>query len=407
MNKNKRKERTSTVNRKFLKDLESLSEEFNKAKFMRKLKDDDERSIAKVIRKLDKKFRKLTKKYGNEITSKYGLGSIYKKKQATYFVSASGKRLYGGDGSKKRPYRTVNKALERAKELNLKHLTVSIGSGVYSENLEITRSTSLIGRKHVILKGSIENSNHYLHIKNIHIRDALNRGIRQNGGTLKLEYCSIMRTSKGIAIELSNGTLALLKNFFLNQNQGKALFLTDENTKVEVQYALISQNFVDPEELEQSYTNNSPIGAVEVANGAKLLMEHSLLNDNETRGGVVVRDNGLAHLRFCTISGTNKANVISFQNSTIEIHNFISQKAEGYGLEVDNAYLTASAGLVRENVVGICFRSLPADYNAADCIAGDVLFIDNATRIQGSLPISGPSPPEEPDCPKVSWDAGA
>ncbi len=424
---------------KSLTGLTSLSKELKNPKFLGQVKDRAriKKTSDQIYNKLNKSFRILQSKYSNILSAKPRLqfeirSRRPRKRIQRYYVSANASA--GGDGSQEQPFSTITQALEHAAEYGDLAIYLNISSGEYVENLEITRRTNLIG-DNVTLRGSIENSNQHLTMSNIHIRDATGYGIRQTGGSLVLEYCSVMGTTNvafdletGTAIHLSNGTEASLNNFFLIENQGRALLLKGEGTIAEVRNVWIGSNTLDLQAIEQRYNNELRIGTVEVAGGAKLLMEHFILTDNFI-GGIVIMNNSSAHLRFCVLDNTTGhqasqyvtwlgLNLVSFQNSVVEIRNFISQGAEAQGLHVDGAYLTAKYGDVRDCLLGLWHNNSPEDYDWSHCI--DVQYTNNEYDIEGDpsaelavpdthMPLPGeeieptPEPPPPPPCKKVSW----
>ncbi|MHA1265767.1 MAG: DUF1565 domain-containing protein [Candidatus Helarchaeota archaeon] len=414
--------------RQSLTGLVSLSKEFRNPKVLTQEKDPKriKKSFKQIATKFTRDFDDLRKKYSSTLPTRPRSELRIEQKRprmeiAVYYVSASAPE--GGNGSQDQPFRTITQALERAAQAGQKQIFVYIADGVYNENLEITRYTQLIGDS-VVLKGSI-NSDQHLTLKGIHIREPMTYGIRQTGGTLILENSSVIGTSnvEGAAIQLSNGAEALLTNFILIQNQGRALLLTGEGTKAEVRHAGIVQNTFQPQLIAQIASNDARIGVVEVADGAKLLMEHFVLVDNDFIG-ILAQNHGMAHLRFCLITGTNDfeelniigINIHSFQNATIEMHHFITEKTDA-GLYVRNAYLTAMDGIVRENRLGFYYEELPDDYDWETCVKDQCSFQDNEMPTYSiefevptaPLPIPGEPIPEpvEPDdssCPRVKWD---
>ena len=329
----------------------------------------------------------------------------------TCYVSANAS--LGGDGSEANPFRTILEALEEGQTTNVAAISVIILEGTYSNDLNITRATTLTGRNHPNLKCSIRNLSGYdLTIKSLTISEAQGRAIFQSGGRLIIEDVYIGRTKivdgdpeSGRAIEMvcnDRTAFASFKNVGLSYNEGHALLLSGDFTKAVVLNVQVEHNSVDPTAFESSQETEQIqlIGAVEVANGAKLMMENFTISENACCG-VLVRDGGRAHLRNGTVNGTKKyqnrfgTNLEVLNGGKLELNNFISSNAEYCGLELKNAYLKMLEGTIRDNLIGIAFLSIPLNgINSScthsglrkECLGGDsVQYINNQTVIGSGL----------------------
>ena len=332
-------------------------------------------------------------------------------RSATYYVSADATE--GGDGSEANPFKNIQQALDHG---FTDSITIHVGGGTYPENLSITRNTTILGMffGHTIIEGSITNPGFDLSIKTIHIREAQGRAIIQNGGTLSLEYVFITRTrniegdaTSGRALEVTNGANVTLAYVDLSHNDGQALLVLGENTKVKALLLMGEGNHVNPELISDDYYEQ--VGTIEVADGGKLFVEVFDFRENECIT-VLIRDGGLAHLRNGRVVGTkivnNKwgDNFNTKSNGKLQLHDFESTTAERCGLYLDNGYLKLVDGEVKENLIGIHVGALPEDYDFLACCDQSVLYSDNQVRLDAlimPLPSLDPLPP----CPDlVPWE---
>jgi hypothetical protein len=344
----------------------------------------------------------------------------------TYYVSAGADD--GGNGTREHPFRTIGQALDNAENFKAMEVQIYLSDGTYPGDLLITRSTNITGEgEDTDIRGRISNSNFKLTLKRLKISYATNRAIHQVGGTLDMEECSIFNTrlvegdlGSGRAIDLSGGAKAVLRDVTLNSNEGQALLLSGEGTKVTGSNIQVRHNRVNPEAHSQATADNvsSLIGAIEVAEGAKLLLEDFFVDDNESQG-ILVHNFGLAHLRRGTISHTKTPsgdNLAMFRGARVEVHNLILNNAASCGIRVFCSYLKVYKVEFIENSIAIAFQSPPeSSYNLMDCLYEypDNIIMENNGLNFDSTELPVPYAIEDPDdadsyegpyCPGVPWE---
>ena len=337
-----------------------------------------------------------------------------------------------GDGSEATPFKTIQKALQQAEARGAGHLTINLGRGHYSENLVITRNTTLIGEAkfNTTVTGCITCHDRNLIIKSITIQNAPNYGIHQTGGTLTLEKVRITNTQRDPtdesterAIVVSDGAQATFTDVKLDANQGQALFLTGNETKVKAQQLNVRENHFHPRAFERrSEIGLAHLGSIEVTDHAKLLLHKYYISQNYFFS-VLIRDQGQAYLVDGAVIHTRSfnnhggINLAAIRFGILQAFHFISETADMCGLYFNDGYLNLSQGLVLRNTIGCCALSSPPDWpidNLGSCIRDSVQFIDNQVNLDSpTLPIphididpdTGTLDTSVPPCPKeVTWD---
>jgi hypothetical protein len=342
------------------------------------------------------------------------------------------------NGSPEHPFRTIRQALDMASEKQALKVQLFISPGIYPENLQITRSTKIEGHgSESIIQGSIQNTSFDLTLINIKISYAVDRAIRQEGGRLYLLNCSIFHTKRlegqpasGRAIELSGGAVAEIQKVFIAYNEGQAILLKDPDTLVTGREVTVRHNRVHPEAYEQAVANNETrqVGAIEVLNAAKLLLENFTVEHNDY-AGVLVHDGGQAHLRQGRIGYTFRfkesssgryhggVNLGLFRGATAEFHHSVTRNAESAGVIIKNSYLTSSHMEIRNNPIGVSCVPVPeSGYDFYECCT-DILMEGNLINFDGvalSVPdlsdtidedgASDQNNSEDAHCPPVPWE---
>jgi hypothetical protein len=280
----------------------------------------------------------------------------------------------------------------------------------------------------IFLNGFIKNENgKCLTIKNVTLVPN-KKGISQIGGSLTFVNVIIKRDTKiyqddnyrslNACISVSKGAVLKAKYFKIEYNSLPVIVIDGANTK-----AVLSGIIIRGAKLSQTLNsnNNKPtcVGALEVRNAATLLIENSLIENNEYIG-VCVKDNSRMHLRNSSILNTKEVidingnkhfghNLVVASNSIVELHGFQCSYSENHGILVNNAYLTAERGNINYNQIGISFIDIPTDanYNPDNCIHQNVMIEGNESRIGTDIVPIPDSPQPQPDtslCKTVPWE---
>ncbi len=136
-------------------------------------------------------------------------------------------------------------------------------------------------------------------------------------------------------------------------------------------------------------------------------MELSHIRNNEGFD-LSVQDGGRVHFRYGSVSGTRarligKTSFAGFNGDaddggTVQFTEFRITRADVVGIRIDNAFVTASSGIVSEHVIGVVLHSLPPGQgvsNVIDCLSDRVAFARNDMNLQtAGLPV-----PCGIDCP--------
>ena len=347
----------------------------------------------------------------------------------TYFVAADAGD--GGDGTEEDPFGSIARAFEHAEALSAMKVRVMLAFGDYEEDIVITRSTDLIGDGNIPkIRGTIDGAGHGLMLENLEIREAQDTGVRQEGGTLEMTNCRVVRThrsaddrSSGRGVVLSGGATAVIAGCAFRSNEGQALLVTGEGTKATCSDLYATYNQAHPAAAEYAAENNdvSGTGCIEVSNGAKLQMEEFDLSGNECFG-VLVRDGSSAHLRSGRIDGTKDSgnyggfNLVVLRECRIELRHFITSNAD-CGLHMFHSTLRVVDIELIGNSIGISFQEPPEGYDMAACLyafENNIWMQDNAINFDGTaltvpdagdIAGDGESGEEaEPWCPEVPWE---
>lgn len=366
-------------------------------------------------------------------------------KPATFFVNQSA--ATGGNGTALEPFQKIADALKTAQRNN-QAVTININAGIYRENLVITGNTTLHGMteiatsgqksKNAILLGSIQNNNPVtLKIENLQIVNAaapgavvinnilaktiLNNvtisratryGIYQRGGTLRIDTATILFTSAGIVpvtgktnkeetvcygtgIFMKN-TVASLVNVKLQRNV-QGLVADGSNTIVDIKNLLAENHTLDMKEYFFCTANNPANGmaAIEVRNGAILRVQGIKILDNEVRGlsvhnggrfigadVIILRTKSVLCANSQKMGGINIA--VSKKGAWLDITRFEIGYADLCGLQLINAKARLADGNVHHNIIGICIRQPPPDFNFED-LTINVIFKDNERKIDADI----------------------
>lgn len=327
-------------------------------------------------------------------------------------------------------FKTIKEALENFDNKSSNEIKLIIHEGVYDCNINLKNSLSIIGDKEkkakIILNCLIKNENgKRLTLKDVTILIKKSIGISQLGGLLTIVNVTfktddeVFRDNKSLpvnsCINVSKGAILKANHLQMLINSIPSIIIDGPQTK-----AVLSNLTIDRAKLIQipsSNHNTTLIGALEVRNAATLLIENSLIENNENIG-VCVKDNSKMHLRDSAIINTKVVtditgnnffgdNLIVASGSIVELHRFSCNGAEGAGILVSNAYLTAENGNVNNNGIGIGFLDNPSDanYNPFNCVYENVVFSGNETRLgTGMIPITDlTQTPDRSLCKTVPW----
>ncbi len=349
----------------------------------------------------------------------------------TYWVRA---RAKPGDGSQKMPFPTIQQALAVADQNLACNLDIHVSVGTYSGNLNISRNTRILGEgaSAPVLTGSILNSKgQTLVIHFFNIAGAADIALSQSGGTLELRQVTVSQTRRrspgpeaGTAVMIKGGAQVVIEQGQLTENEGQALWISDPGTRVLTNGLRVEKNKVNPAAMAAAASSDfSHSAAIEVTNDATLLAQNFSVTDNEFIG-VLLHQRARAHFRQGTVSGTldfaNSSGIRGGNNfqimskAALELHGFVSERAQGFGVIVQDGYLTASTGQINNNVDGIAFMPpLPqANYDIGECFAEDISFQGNGVVNGGAIvPLPSvcnmsPPPPQcsqPPNCAFVPW----
>ena len=326
-------------------------------------------------------------------------------------------------------FTSIKDALDSAEENNYPMIRITVYPGTYSEPLRVTRSTSIGGyTEGVIVKGSISNSVGYdLALSNLTLRDCRPYALVQRGGALNLTDVGIYRTRRsdmdfhsGTAIELSYGAVGRFSRVTLNDNQGPALLLSGKGTKVLAQAITVRNNRINRRNIETAPADSRTerIAAVEVGDGALLLGDNPVIEDNEFIG-LLARDGGRVHLRDGRVSESQSIeldsrrwggiNVSARRGARIELRNMQISDARLAGIQNSSSWFKVSDSRVIRNVIGVHIQGNAApDYDPVVCLSGyRTVYDDNDRNFDSDyLPVPGMGLDEDatPNCPGVPWD---
>lgn len=353
-------------------------------------------------------------------------------------VSGAARFQGEAEGSRERPFSTIGEALEYGKNLDVCGIEVWISKGSYDDDLILSRSTRIQGdsKESVIIVGSILNYGGYdLSVQDVTIRDTNDHGgiiidapcattfvmrvlidqvqrygIYQRGGTLTIIGTEIRETraeadsiAAGTGIYLSGGVQAGILSTDIHRNESAGLIIQGAETRVYAGFVTISENQVNPYFQEQiNLSSYFGLGAVQVRQGALLLMEFSHISENYDVG-LSIYDNAKSHFRGGTISSTQAVEIgddnygghnIWVINSDLQVSNFTISQASLAGVMIVDALVTLSDGTVENNAIGVAIRSLDEEnprIAPLSCLLNHVLYIDNGINLDGSsLPIPEP-----------------
>ena len=355
------------------------------------------------------------------------------------------------DGTLNRPFRTIAAALKHADAIHACGVEIRVADGIYRENVVIRRDTIIEGESRdatVILGAVVNNAGAVLTVRNVSL-SAVNRpgglftdalcaittvadvrmdgsvrfGIYQRGGVLTVLRSIIRNTAAdagsrvfGTAIYLTGGVQAVIGLTELTGNETAGIVATAGQTRVYAASVSVTGTTVHPFfSAEASGLDDVPT-AVDVSDGALLLMEFSAIVRNELIG-LRVREGAQAHFRYGTIARTRQiegfetrgtANAAAIADGTIlELSSFTLRRGSLVGLFVSEAFVTASNGTISRHPIGLAVQGLPPpsdpDYDiesAVECLMEDVRYERNDFPLDASsLPV--PCPPGQ-ECPRAT-----
>jgi len=344
------------------------------------------------------------------------------------------KKLYvkKSPSSKANWFQSIKAALNEASARKYRLIHITVHPGNYSEHLRITRPTTILAKlpNSVVLTGSISNGGgHYLSLTNLRMNNCRPYALIQRGGRLLLKDFSIHGTRRtardahsGIAMDLGDGVMGHLTNVALNANQGLALYIHGQQTKVKAFRLTAMHNKINPKMAANGLTER--VAAVEVANGARLLAKNPVIEDNECFG-LFLRHGGQAHLRDGRVTNTKGYgeeeiaghNVVVIVRSRLELRNMYIAGAGYCGLQIFESWAKASDTIIENNYTGLLIGDyVEPGYDPLPCL------VENRTQIRNNverdfdftsravpdraLPeeFGGEEEEHETICPGVPWD---
>lgn len=364
----------------------------------------------------------------------------------------------GGDGTRVSPVATIAEAIALARHSGACGADIHLVPGLYTENVDVPLHLAILGDgEGVFLEGSIFNGGGWdLRVERITIRSspwpggivvdsqcasvteisrttvegATGSGIAQRGGKLRLGLSLIRGTTavpgeaeSGTGLRLTGGAKAVLGLVGLEENGGGALLASGEETGVYAAGLLVARNQVTPyaEPLPEGETPQAP--GVDIRDGALLLMQFSVLRDNDLFG-LVLREGARAHVQFTTIERTRSLpnehpyerhvdSNVTVIGSRIELSSFTLSHSL-VGLMLRDSLGAGSRGEISHNTIGlgIFWSGPPLDdiSNLVRCLTDRTAFAHNERNVDSTFlpvppaddPIGDPPPP--PSCARVPFD---
>jgi nitrous oxidase accessory protein NosD len=336
------------------------------------------------------------------------------------------------DGSAARPFSSIAAALDAAEARGVCGVRVVVAPGTYTGDLVISRNTSIFGaverrRPQVVIRGSLEsdgahdlniygvsflespraairvsNPCAYTILQAVWIESASHFGIDIDGGALAANDVLVTSTrgtitviASGVGIRLQGGVQAAMSAVELTDNDDGALTVMGEGTRAYARHFIVRRNRI----LGGLF---SVIAAVSALDRALLLMEESVIEDNESIG-LLGAGRSLIHFRAGQVTGTRRAelpgrggeagfNALSYTNSILELHTFtladgalgVQYASGGTGISTD--------GDVFGNGIGV---SIQGSMFPLACITRDVYVFGNERDFDGdALPLPDVEPPD-------------
>jgi hypothetical protein len=346
----------------------------------------------------------------------------------TYYVLASAGE--SGNGTDENPFGTIGQALAAADAHQAHKVRIILGGGTYQECFTLSRATEIIGMEdQPVIRGSITNTNRMLMLKQIDLSHAPGKTLHQVGGELQMEHCNILHTSlidgdpeSGRGVVLTGGAHATLRNVSFFANDGQALLMSGEGTKVTASDINASGNRVNPLARDNALETkiSTGTGTIEVSYGALLLLEDFTVDNNDFNG-ILVHEMGLAHLRNGEISNTlnpSGNNLAIFRGGKVEVHHFITRNAGSCGIRMIGSYLKVVDIEFRGNPIAMVYHVPPESrYDFMACLyalPNNVLMENNGINFD-SVDLTIPDitdyideesedTAEGPYCPGVPWE---
>jgi hypothetical protein len=364
----------------------------------------------------------------------------------------------GGNGTRAFPVATIAEAIALARKWGACGLEIHLAPGLYVENVDVTLHLDILGDgEGVVLQGSVVNRGGWdLRVDRITIRSspwpggvvvesqcearteisrttiegATGSGVTQRGGTLRLGLSAIRGTvavpgepESGTGLRVTGGAKAVLGLVGIEENGGGGLLASGEETGVYAAGILVARNRVTPyvEPLSKDEIPQAP--GIDIRNGALLLMQFSVLRDNDLYG-LTLRDGARAHVRFTTVDRTRSLSErhpyaeladsnVAVINSGIELFSYTLSRSV-VGLLMADSLGAGSQGVISHNNIGlaISWSGTPVDEisSLVRCLTDKTIFPHNDRNIDSlSLPLPPPDIPGEdspppPPCARVPFD---
>jgi hypothetical protein len=305
--------------------------------------------------------------------------------------------------------------------------------GTYAGDLVITRNTTIFGaverrRPQVVIRGSLEsdgahelsiygvtflespraairvsNPCAYTVLQAVSIESASHFGIDIEGGAFAANDVLVTSTrgtitviASGVGIRLQGGVQAAMSAVELTDNDGGAFTVMGEGTRAYARRFTVTRNRV----LGGLF---SLIAAVSALDRALLLMEGSVIEDNEMIG-LWASNHSRIHFRAGQVTGTRRAdlpalvgreagiNASSLNDSVLELHTFALANGDFAGVQ----YALRGTGIstdgdVFDNSIGVIIQG---SMFPLACILRDVNVFDNDRPFDGdALPVPDVEPP--------------
>ncbi len=248
-------------------------------------------------------------------------------------------------------------------------------------------------------------------------------GVLQHRGSLTMTGVVVKNTKPaaddpyaGTGVRLQYGTKAVIWFAAFNDNAAAGLALDGFDTSAIVTLADIERNGINPFfKTAAAGGDTAGSGGAEAAGGALLLIQFSTVADNDIVG-LAVRDGAAAHFRYGEIRSTHAVTVgqqaywgdnAAATHAILQLDGFTLTQGI-LGLGVAEGYVAAADGVISHNDVGLFYQPPYPPYDFARCIADDVLFVANLSRVGGLIPLPcdpavDPSCPAVPVCPTVPF----
>jgi nitrous oxidase accessory protein NosD len=326
---------------------------------------------------------------------------------------------------------TIAEALSSARAIDAGALEIRLHEGRYRGHISVNKPLTIAGmtgrQDRTILTGSIVNSRGSpLVLEDFMLGGSSDCRIVQAGGTLHMRNLVLTETTEhrhaavpsraDARISVTKGAMVVAKDVLLSMNQNPVISVSGQNTRVILSGVLMKDNRAPSFDSVSSGDANI-FGAIDVAGGATLLIENSLVLDNDFIG-VCIHEGSRMHLRSSTVTGTKRVdtptgpaggiNIFIRAEAVVELNCFLVSCAQLAGIHINGGYLTAENGQVRDNRVGISVINAPNDssYDLFKCAVTGVSYYNNERNLDADrlpVPESSSTPAS---CPRVPWIEG-